>query len=384
MAKNGRALTRRPRRNSSKDWGVYTYIAGDNDLSDYGLVDIQEMEDAGASRYVHVAVQIDTTGEHTGSVRYEISEPDFSGESHRVVIQRLAEQNTGDPKYLTQFAQWAGDRYPARKRLLVVWNHGAGFMHDVTRDIAYDDSSRGDALTMGELRMALERAGFGRGPRGRLEILGFDACLMNMLEVAYEFTGIANLIVGSQQVEPGDGWPYSAVVAGTKNGASGLRVASTIVNEYIKHYRSVGELNVTQSALDLRRLAAVGTAVDNLAAVLDARLSTARSKLLEARVVTQGYEEPTYIDLVDLTRNLSAKVPGAAVKEACRAVAEAAAAAVVANGSYGSSVRRSSGLSIWFPLLKTDYVTRRGEYIALRYTATYPRWSRFLDRLLAE
>lgn len=94
--------------------------------------------------------------------------------------------------------RWAAARYPARHRLLVVWNHGAGFMHEPTRDIGYDDSSKGDALTMAELRWALEKAGFGKSPQGRLALLGFDACLMNMVEVAYEFIGLADFVVGSQ------------------------------------------------------------------------------------------------------------------------------------------------------------------------------------------
>jgi len=124
--------------NVKKNWAIYTYIAGDNDLSDDGLVDIREMERAGSSKDVHIAVQIDTAGEHDGSVRYEISEPDFNGRSHRTVIERLPEENTGEPKYLAAFAKWAASRYPAEKKLLVVWNHGAGFMHTPTKDIAYD------------------------------------------------------------------------------------------------------------------------------------------------------------------------------------------------------------------------------------------------------
>ncbi|HWR57786.1 MAG TPA: clostripain-related cysteine peptidase [Thermodesulfovibrionales bacterium] len=82
------------------------------------------MEKAGASKDVHVAIQIDTKGEHTGSIRYEIAEPDFEGKPHRTVIERLSEENTGDPRHLADFAAWAAKRYPARKRLLVVWNHG--------------------------------------------------------------------------------------------------------------------------------------------------------------------------------------------------------------------------------------------------------------------
>jgi hypothetical protein len=157
------------KQNSKKAWGIYTYIAGDNNLSNAGLQDISEMAQAGASSDVHVAVQIDIAGEHEGSVRYEITEPDFAGHCHRTLIQRLPEQSTGAPRYLAEFASWAVERYPAKMRLLVVWNHGAGFMYTPTRDIGYDDSSKGDALTMGELRWALERAGFGSGKQGNFQ-----------------------------------------------------------------------------------------------------------------------------------------------------------------------------------------------------------------------
>jgi len=370
--------------NTNKAWAMYVYIAGDNNLSDAGLVDIREMEKAGATKDAHVVVQIDTEGEHDGSVRYEISEPDFSGRSHRIVIERLSEQDTGDPRFLAAFASWSAKRYPAKKRVLVVWNHGAGFMHTPTKDIGYDDSSGGDALTMGELRWSLEKAGFGPGKLGRLSILGFDACLMNMLEVAYEFMGITEFVVGSQQTEPGDGWPYSQVVRGLKKAATSESVAVNVVKKYIDSYRATGTSGVTQSALRLSALAAVGNSMDTLGESLLRILAENKGRILEARVKTQSYEEPTYVDLVDLTNKLESKVQNTKVKAACGSVRRAVKEAVVANGLYGGAVNNSSGLSVWFPLLKTDYVTRRSEYVTLRYSKEFRNWSRFLDALLAD
>jgi hypothetical protein len=55
---------------------------------------------------VHAAVQIDTYGEHDGSIRYEISERDWQGEAHRgVVIQRLKESDSGNPRVLRNFTR---------------------------------------------------------------------------------------------------------------------------------------------------------------------------------------------------------------------------------------------------------------------------------------
>ena len=82
-----------------KRWAILVYIADDNDLSDAGLRDIQEMCEVGSSCDLHVGVEIDTRGEHTGSIRYEITkpDPDYGGKGHRTVIERLSEKNTGDP-----------------------------------------------------------------------------------------------------------------------------------------------------------------------------------------------------------------------------------------------------------------------------------------------
>ena len=40
--------TKKTATNARKTWGIYTYIAGDNNLSSYGLLDIEEMAKAGA------------------------------------------------------------------------------------------------------------------------------------------------------------------------------------------------------------------------------------------------------------------------------------------------------------------------------------------------
>ena len=202
MATKGRGKQR------TKKWALLAYIAGDNNLSDAGLEDIQEMCEVGASRDVWAAVEIDTYGEHTGSIRYEISEPDAFGEAHRIVIRRLAEKDSGNPETLRSFVKWGLGRYPARNRVLVVWNHGSGF-RSVRRDIGYDDF--GSSLDMPEVEQELRRAGL--SARNRIDILGFDACLMNMLEVVHHFRELARIVVGSQQTEPGDGWPYNLVLA---------------------------------------------------------------------------------------------------------------------------------------------------------------------------
>ena len=80
---------------------------------------------------------------------------------------------------------------------------------DETRGICYDDSSM-DFLDNQKLATALEKARAILG--GRLSVLGMDACLMSMVEVACQVSPYADYMVGSQEVEKAYGWPYGAIL----------------------------------------------------------------------------------------------------------------------------------------------------------------------------
>ncbi|MBI5490289.1 MAG: hypothetical protein HY905_23335 [Deltaproteobacteria bacterium] len=360
----------------SKKWAMLAYIAGDNNLSDAGLADIQEMCEVGASRDVWAAVEIDTYGEHTGSIRYEISEPDPWGEAHRIVIQRLAEKDSGDPETLRSFVKWGLRRYPARSRVLVVWNHGSGF-RSVRRDIGYDDF--GSSMDMPELEKALQRAGV--GPKKRIDILGFDACLMNMIEVVHHFRELARIVVGSQQTEPGDGWPYDLVLGEAKKGPERRELARRIVETYIASYRAQGTFDVTQSAIDVAKTDA---AVRRLHALGDALADDfeASGGVVEAvRTSVQVFEMADYVDLVQLAEAVASAVVAPRVCKAATALSGAARKCVLANGRLGGGVAHANGLSVWFPADGDTYLRHRAKYLRLRCNAgPNPGWVRFLDR----
>ena len=56
---------------------------------------------------------------------------------------------------------------------------------------------------------------------------GMDACLMSCLEVAYESADDVRAVVSSEELEPGDGWPYDKILADLRsNPGDGRRRAS--------------------------------------------------------------------------------------------------------------------------------------------------------------
>jgi cysteine peptidase C11 family protein len=62
----------------------------------------------------------------------------------------------------------------------------------------------------------------------KVDMVGMDACLMTMLEVAYQIRDHAEILVGS---EPGDGRPYDTVLRdlAARPGMTARDLAATIV-----------------------------------------------------------------------------------------------------------------------------------------------------------
>jgi hypothetical protein len=359
-----------------KPWGFLAYIAGDNNLSDAGLEDIQEMCDVGSSSAVHAAVQIDTKGAFDGVVRYEISPPDPTGVAHRIVIERLAELDSGDADTLRDSLRWGFTRYPARKRVVVVWNHGAGFRTRLPRrDIAYDDS--GTDLDMNEIDGVFDDLGI--GPKNRISILGFDACLVNMIEIAHHLRRRTEYIVGSEQTEPGDGWPYENVLAILNQNLSAATTARKIVSTYIQSYRKAGEQNVTQSAVDTSATEAAMAALSKLGTALATAVPSSLTTVRMIRTQVQSYEYADYVDLGHLCSLLGKSISAKAVKTTAAATSSQVKAAVTANGKYGPGVANSSGLSVWFPAERQLYLNFRAKYVALDFYNRYKGWVSFLD-----
>src|SRR5262249_52878086 len=152
----------------------------------------------------------------------------------------LGPTNTGDPGVLESFIAFGAQRYPARKTALVLLNHGSGFyvppemqshrgagngdhgasrapghrrrpiFHTTrerlmdaapaSRGIAYDDGA-GDCLDNQELKRVLAAAHQRLGRK--VDLVGMDACLMTMIEVAYQLRDHAEVLVGSEETEPG-------------------------------------------------------------------------------------------------------------------------------------------------------------------------------------
>jgi hypothetical protein len=203
-----------------------------------------------------------------------------------------------------------------------------------------------------------------------------DACLMSMAEVGYQIRESTAFTVGSEQTEPGDGWPYDRILqALAKQPEMGPKeLCALIVREYLGCY-APGD-GVTQSACDLAGADALASAVAALAGALTAALAEEgpRGRILAARSRVQAYEVSDNVDLADLCALLAAALPGTAVAERSRAVIEVVERRyVVAQGSKGADLAHSRGVAAYFPTTAISPLYARLDW------AQATGWGRFLE-----
>jgi hypothetical protein len=152
-----------------------------------------------------------------------------------------------------------------------------------TRAILCDDGS-GHSLDTVELGKALSQV---RKIVGKpIDLLGMDACLMSNLEVAYQARPYVKYIVASEESEPNEGWPYTAVLRELVNTPTLATAdfASHIVAAYIESYMDMKyKGSVTQSASDLSKISMVTEPLDKLANALIAHMPKAAREIWGAQ-----------------------------------------------------------------------------------------------------
>jgi hypothetical protein len=396
---------------TKKPWTVMVYMAGDNTLDPEGVQDLKEMKKVGSSDALNIVAQFDRAAGHTAR-RYHLRK---GGIVMADAAASLGAVNTGDPKFLTDFIKWGVKSYPADHYLLVLWNHGQGWDDtDVYADERYRSLRRlatgrsRHALFHTPVRSMLKKAGSNYTARAillddnakdfldnkemkkvladtakllgrKLDILGMDACLMSMAEVGYQICDSTDYTVGSEQTEPGEGWPYHTILGAlAKNPAMTPQALSKlIVDKYLVSYGDSDQ--VTCSACDLSKANGLATAVAGLAAALKASLSDAASQqciqLVRNRV--QSYEVEDNIDLVDFCSLLAKAGANKTIKTACRNVIKAVESGYCLKQGYkGGDMRNSNGVAIYFPLQSVSPL-----YPGLKFSKK-TRWDAFLKAYL--
>jgi len=360
-------------------WTVLVYLDADNDLESAGIHNFNQMEVVGSTQDVHVIVQMDRkTGsdpqneQWTDTRRYLITRDTDTAVMHSVRLDNppLGELDMGSGATLRSFVSWGKANFPADHYLLVIWDHGSGWQarFNVTAQYKYvaaDDTS-GTAIDIKEIPPAMADR--------RVDVLAFDACYMQQLEVAYELRNCARYMVASTASEPSPGYNYSRVLGHISGSSDPEQLSRMIVRQYAAEYPN--DSRITQSAVDLSRVAALADAAGGLAQVLEAHADDRAAALADARrrsldfatVGTRRYS----LDLIDYAYRCANAV-GADAGDAYAQLQTAFDAAVI-DSVRSLDLPNAHGLAIYVPP-PTQYDISYAEIQFARDTA-WDEWLR--------
>jgi len=210
----------KPDTQGTKEWTVIIFMNAKNDLAQsqlFGLSgkwaekDIAEMKKVGSTDKVNVVVDYGTAGK--GDKRMLIGKGGLlsSGET---VYSQDPNADMGDYKRVIDFVKWSKTTFPARHYMLILWNHGLGWIDPVmqhqpagtggNKGILFDDETK-DYVRTPQLGEILRQTGY-------MDVFAMNACLMQMAEVAYEVKDNVGLIVGSEETMLAYGFDYEKLL----------------------------------------------------------------------------------------------------------------------------------------------------------------------------
>ena len=288
--------------------------------------------------------------------------------------------NTGtmlEKDNLLFFLNYAYENYDTEYYDLILWDHGAGPIYGY----GYDEFNKIDSMSISEIKSALNNSPF--IGENKLEILGFDACLMSSIEVASTLSSYANYMVASQEFEPGEGWNYKFLEEINSN-VSSQDFGILIVDYFDNYYSSKKYTKGTSLALlKLNKIDNVLKYTDDLFSKLDDDLEIDYSLISRTRSNSKTYGRVTsdnyYYDLVDLN-DLLDHLPEKYSKEASSLKASLSDLIIYQK----TDLANTNGISIFFPFENQKEISKNLKtYKELDFSESYYKFiSNFSNKLV--
>jgi hypothetical protein len=391
-------------------WTIMVFMNGDNNLDAYALADFAEIAEVTLNPLVNVVIQLDRIGgndtnESWGETRRFVMRKGLKPTRAQSVPNFHEESNMGDPSALASFVGWGKRSFPAERYMLIIWSHGDGWRRLIREDSSETAKSRGriaaeadelllrrqttdsklaalnlmpsslepqfrtisedetngfDRLYVREIQDGLE-AVFKDGRR--LDVIGFDACLMQMIETGYAMRNVADVMIGSEELVPLNGWQYDdwlQALAKDPDSSSSM-VGQLIVDSYRTTYERE-EPDATLSAVKISKteIERLATAISIFSRELIISLETELPQIRRARLncfvfaPMRGYHG---IDLYHFCAQFVAEAVRPQLKTTAHEVMKLIESMVIRN--YAGTARQgqfgSSGLAIYFPADNAAY-----------------------------
>lgn len=359
-------------------WAIYWYLCG-SDLESQagaGTTDLAEMLDATMPEGVTVVIE---TGGSSAWMTDEISENKLTrfvyDESGLNEVGTVKNADMGKKKTLKNFLKFCKKNYPADNQAVLFWDHGGGSLGGA----CYDENFGGNHLTINEIGSTLKSL----FSKKKLELVGFDCCLMASVDTAKLMSESAKTMVASEETEPGCGWYYTDWLnaLGANPTMSNKELGKAICDSYMKGCKAIQQdEETTLSVLDLGQMPNMINALNLLGCEL---LSQAGenvktiSRWGRAAAKAENYggnnDSTGYFDMIDIGDFIA---HGKDIIPNSYDALSTALQEMVAYSVHGSLRKKSTGLSMYYPLDGSEASQQKFEALASSdIYASYTRMS---------
>lgn len=397
------------------------YMAGDNNLSEDMVTGLMGMKkcleqtftanvaflayyDTGALSFPTVKCDFTKKSETNGEKDFLVESGDFN---FLPVIAADRNEKTSETS-IYRFVKWCVKtrKHEAKNYALIFSGHGDGFQR---ASFLRDDHPFG-FLTIPGLQRVLKSVTEKLLGNKKLSILGFDSCVMSTLEVAYEMSDVADLMVSSQGFVPNAGWDFGRIVgkldkkSDAGNELSKETVAKIFVRSFIEKYRDYSFYSgrsVDVGFCELTKAEPLAEAVYELGSRLEKALKSKNKTLankieqviLAAHFKCQTFVYEQCVDIRDFCENLQAECESVCqetekilealknsesetakefaevektisnISETCQNIMNKLDASIGKCLYLGAEFQYSNGLSLFFPWSYISFILAKNQYL---------------------
>ena len=262
--------------------------------------------------------------------------------------------NMGLTSTLQSFLTWGVQTYPADRISLILWNHGGAM-----RGVCYDENYSSDCLTNSEVKTAVANTftSLGRSTSDKFEWIGYDACLMQVQDIAEFNSQYFNYMIASEESEAGAGWDYDNWLDDAYAKKTTPDILKAICDSFLAEQGSSSDQ--TLSYLDLSYMSAYKSAWETMSTTIKSMIGTYGKTNFQTLMKTcqyygtdsdsEGYSYFGILDAKDVVNKIRATSAFSSASTQTQAVLTAFAN-LVKYSKAGKQAGNSYGLCCFFPM----------------------------------
>ncbi len=354
---------------SEGTWTLAIYVDADNNLEMYwDSPSLEYLLQIPASDGLKIVAMVDRLSTE-GTERIEIS-----GDLWQVV-ETYPEMNFGDGETFGWFLSEVDEHYQSDHLVVIPWDHGSAW-----KGFCTDQTSGGDKISLEEMENAIIEAGV------YIDILAFDACACSSMELAYQAarTGLVELLVASEDLVAGDGFPYDLMF--TPVALDSIRTPQQVATDMLAGWKESYEpiswawyctLGIVDLKVVSQSIIAMSAWTDAMTEGLADYASNYRAAVRDSYYVSCGSHYQ--VDLIDLGRHLMADPvlsADATMMVALQTMVDAMELAVIDVYNPDRSAA-AGGISVWWGSHNDAWRTQYELYSTLAF-AQDSGWGNFL------